>query len=241
MFERFWGEDEERQRQRLLQAQLAKVIERHLFVQVRLDKSQEVQRSLLLELDRKTQSLWLDQLMPRVGLSRLQEAVWTVSWRDQGVMWRFHSRMLEVRGRFPEQTYRLQMPVELSHHQRRGAFRVQLHADMQVPVMISLPGERHYKGWLRDLSASGLRAEFDTRELGQLLQVGGQIEPCLLALPEGVTVEVRLELSNIIAVEKGGVMLCGKLEVLDARARHQLERFIASMQRLEQRRIRGFD
>lgn len=241
LFEGLWQESEAQQRQKLLEVQLAKVIERHLFVQVRLDKTQEVQRSMLLSLDSKQHCLWLDQLMPRVGLSRLHDAFWTVSWRDQGVMWRFQSRLLEVKGKFPDQTYKLAMPEKLLHHQRRGAFRVQLHHDQVVPVLICLPGGKRFKGDLNDLSATGLSASFTEPELSGLLPRGVKIEPCLIGLPDSGTVEVRLEVVKVEVTEQGEFQLCGKMEVQNPRARHQLERFIASIQRSEQRKLRGLE
>lgn len=197
-------------------------------------------QSFVVQLDE--QHLWLDELIPREGDKFMAqgESFRIDSWHDGvHVFWDCSSATcVELEG---APAYRLPLPAELTHHQKRGAFRAGMPPGIQA--LLTLADSRlkkNVQGRLNDVSATGCRATFEG-DLQGLIKPGQELGQSWIALPDGGRLSVTLEARHIKHdVERNTTLLGLAFKKVDAMTQRQIDRFVNFLQR-EARRFERED
>lgn len=196
------------------------------------ERSQRFQ-SYIVDVDRDTSQIALDELIPRDGERFLLSGE---PFRVEG----FHDGVRiawEVKSPFDlvdngsERCYRGEMPTELHYHQRRNAFRAALKLTSLVEV--ALNGEKlkfSLPGKLLDISATGCKLRFEG-DVSERLQLGQVYESFSAALPFGKIV-APVELRYLHFEERFNTTFAGiRFHNMSGLVSRNVERFVYQLQR----------
>lgn len=152
-------------------------------------------QSYLLEVDRDSNVMALDEMIPRDGERFLSNGE---SFRVEGfhdgvrIAWESSSQM-EIVDTDGQRLYRGPLPEEVIYHQRRNAFRAALKLAQLVDIEIG--GDRlksPLTGKLLDISATGCKLRFEG-DVSERMQLGQVYERFIAKLPFGaMTAPVEL-------------------------------------------------
>lgn len=215
---------------------LGRLIKERVPITVMLPGREGFFSSVLLELDRDSNTLVADELLPARGhASMLPGIELRVLCRLDGIELRFRSKVLAVSAAQPGATYRLSVPEGLDYLQRRQVFRVPVSPALAIPVELGSNGTR-LKGTLVDISHTGLRVALR----GQRELPPAELLSCQVGLPPG-SISAEVEPRHSEPDRRGLGMVYVGLRFIEL-SREQLRlisRFTANMQRdqLRARRI----
>ncbi|AKA23151.1 flagellar brake protein [Pseudomonas chlororaphis] len=196
------------------------------------ERSQRFQ-SYLVESDRETNMIALDEMIPRDGerfmlagepfrVEGFHEGV-RIAWESNGTLTIDESNS----GR----CYRGTLPNEVIYHQRRNAFRAALKLAQLVDI--ELGGEKlkaPITGKLLDISATGCKLRFDG-DISSRLQLGQVYERFIAALPFG-SMTAPVELRYLHHEEKIDTTFAGvRFHNMSGLVQRQVERFVYQLQR----------
>lgn len=203
------------------------------------DRAQSCQ-SYVVSVDAETDSLWLDEMIPSIGdkWAAQGESFWVDAWMD-GVHIRWQSAAAQKIMLADAPAFQVQLPTELIHHQRRGAFRatVQITTDTHLEL-IHAKGKPTLTGELLDISATGCKARIPGNQL-KSLQPGERYDLSRMSLPEEVAFDIALE-----------IRYCNYHEATDAThvgirfhqpaptAQRQIDRYVHYLQREARRQAK---
>ncbi|WP_122856275.1 flagellar brake protein, partial [Pseudomonas viridiflava] len=152
-------------------------------------------QSYVIEVDRETNVLALDEMIPRDGERFLTNGE---SFRVEGfhdgvrIAWE-SSEQMDIVDNDGQRLYRGPLPEEVIYHQRRNAFRAALKLAQLVDIEIG--GDKlksPLKGKLLDISATGCKLRFEG-DLSERMQLGQVYERFIARLPFGaMTAPVEL-------------------------------------------------
>lgn len=196
------------------------------------DRSQRFQ-SYLVEVDRESNTLVLDEMIPRGG-ERFLEA--GIPFRVEGfhdgvrIAWEYTSP-LSIDDANDHRCYRGTLPEEVIYHQRRNAFRAALKLSQLIDVQIA--GEKlkaPIKGKLLDVSATGCKLRFEG-DISKSMQLGQVYERFSAALPFGM-MTTPVELRYLHVEERLNITFAGlRFHNISGPVQRQVERFVYQLQR----------
>jgi c-di-GMP-binding flagellar brake protein YcgR len=196
------------------------------------ERSQRFQ-SYLVDLDRESNMIALDEMIPRDGERYLMAGEpFRVEGFHEGVRIAWESNgQLNIDESGGSRCYRGPLPDEVSYHQRRNAFRAALKLAQLVNV--NLDGEKlkaPISGKLLDISATGCKLRFDGDITGSL-QLGQVYDRFNADLPFG-KMTAPVELRYLHFEEKISTTFAGvRFHNMSGLVQRQVERFVYQLQR----------
>jgi c-di-GMP-binding flagellar brake protein YcgR len=196
------------------------------------ERSQRFQ-SYLVELDRDSNMIALDEMIPRDGERYLMAGEpFRVEGFHEGVRIAWESNgQLNIDESGGSRCYRGTLPDEVVYHQRRNAFRAALKLAQLVNV--NLDGEKlkaPISGKLLDISATGCKLRFDGDITGSL-QLGQVYDRFNADLPFG-KMTAPVELRYLHFEEKISTTFAGvRFHNMSGLVQRQVERFVYQLQR----------
>nr|WP_217501197.1 flagellar brake protein [Pseudomonas brassicacearum] len=196
------------------------------------ERSQRFQ-SYLVNVDRETNSIALDEMIPRDGerfllagepfrVEGFHDGV-RIAWDGKGP--------LTIDESSDGRCYRGALPDEVVYHQRRNAFRAALKLAQLVNV--ELGGDKlksPVDGKLLDISATGCKLRFEG-DITQRLQLGQVYERFIAALPFG-NMTAPVELRYLHFEERINTTFAGvRFHNISGLVQRQVERFVYQLQR----------
>ena len=196
------------------------------------ERSQRFQ-SYLVDVDRDSGTLALDEMIPRDGERHLESGE---PFRIEGfhdgvrVAWE-SSGSYSVKEKDGHRIYTGSMPDEVVYHQRRNAFRAALK--LAQLINIELGGEKlkaPVNGKLLDVSATGCKLRFDG-DISERLQLGQVYDRFIAALPFG-SMTTSVELRYLHFEERINTTFAGvRFHNMSGLVQRQVERFVYQLQR----------
>nr|WP_256358766.1 flagellar brake protein [Pseudomonas sp. PDM27] len=196
------------------------------------ERSQRFQ-SYLVDLDRDSNMIALDEMIPRDGERYLMAGEpFRVEGFHEGVRIAWESNgQLKIDESGGSRCYRGALPDEVVYHQRRNAFRAALKLAQLVNV--NLDGEKlkaPISGKLLDISATGCKLRFDGDITGSL-QLGQVYDRFNADLPFG-KMTAPVELRYLHFEEKISTTFAGvRFHNMSGLVQRQVERFVYQLQR----------
>nr|WP_301299833.1 flagellar brake protein [Pseudomonas laurylsulfativorans] len=196
------------------------------------ERSQRFQ-SYLVDLDRESNMIALDEMIPRDGERYLMAGEpFRIEGFHEGVRIAWESNgPLNIDESGGSRCYRGPLPDEVSYHQRRNAFRAALKLAQLVNV--NLDGEKlktAISGKLLDISATGCKLRFDGDITGSL-QLGQVYDRFNADLPFG-KMTAPVELRYLHFEEKISTTFAGvRFHNMSGLVQRQVERFVYQLQR----------
>ncbi|WP_434607335.1 flagellar brake protein [Pseudomonas sp. D2-30] len=196
------------------------------------ERSQRFQ-SYLVDVDRETNTIALDEMIPRDGerfllagepfrVEGFHDGV-RIAWEGNGP--------LTIQESSDGRCYRGALPEEVVYHQRRNAFRAALKLAQLVNV--ELGGDKlksPVNGKLLDISATGCKLRFDG-DITERLQLGQVYERFIAALPFG-SMTAPVELRYLHFEERINTTFAGvRFHNISGLVQRQVERFVYQLQR----------
>ncbi|MDE1163848.1 MAG: flagellar brake protein [Pseudomonas sp.] len=196
------------------------------------ERSQRFQ-TYLVELDRDSNLLAFDEMIPRDG-ERFLEAgePFRVEGFHDGVRiaWDVEQK-LTIDDNDNGRVYHGVLPTEVVYHQRRNAFRAALKLSQLVDV--DLAGEKlkgEFRGKLLDISATGCKLRFEG-DISERLQLGQVYDRFLANLPFG-KMTAPVELRYLHFEERLNITFAGvRFHNMSGLVQRQVERFVFDLQR----------
>lgn len=196
------------------------------------ERSQRFQ-SYLVDVDRESMKLVLDEMIPRDGERFLENGE---PFRIEGfhdgvrIAWE-SSTTLTISAKDGHRVYTGNMPDEVVYHQRRNAFRAALK--LAQLVNIELGGEKlksPVNGKLLDISATGCKLRFEG-DISDRLQLGQVYDRFVAALPFG-SMTTSVELRYLHFEDKINTTFAGvRFHNMSGLVQRQVERFVYQLQR----------
>lgn len=212
-------------------------------LELRFEDRTQVFQSYLVVLDAPTGVIYIDELIPSVGDKWIDqgEAFRIDAWQD-GVHMRWDcagGTRVQLADEAP--AFAVQLPVELTYHQRRGAFRAQIHRSIETRLELIQAGQQgRHGGELLDISATGCKVRMPGN-LVSALQPGKRYEQSLLQLEEGVSFEINAEVRHRRYLEERDETHVGvHFHQPPTPVQRQIDRFVTQLQR-EARRLAARD
>lgn len=197
------------------------------------ERSQRFQ-SYVVEVDRDSNSMALDEMIPRDGERYLENGE---AFRIEGfhdgvrIAWDCNTP-LSISTSDGSRCYRGSLPVEVTYHQRRNAFRAALKLSQLVDVVFDgekLRGEGALKGKLLDISATGCKLRFEGN-IEERLQLG-QVYEKFAAKALGLT-DVMVELRHLHFEERLNATFAGiRFHNVSGPMSRKIESFVYQLQR----------
>jgi len=190
-------------------------------------------QSYLVDVDRESKSLALDEMIPRDGERYLENGeAFRIEGFHDGVRVAWESNgPLTISETNGHRSYNGSMPDEVVYHQRRNAFRAALKLAQLVNV--ELGGEKlkaPLNGKLLDISATGCKLRFDG-DISERLQLGQVYDRFIAALPFG-SMSTSVELRYLHFEEKIDTTFAGvRFHNMSGLVQRQVERFVYQLQR----------
>lgn len=190
-------------------------------------------QSYLVDIDRESNSIALDEMIPRDGerfllagepfrVEGFHDGV-RIAWEGKGP--------LTIAESSDGRSYRGALPDEVVYHQRRNAFRAALKLAQLVDV--ELGGEKlksPVNGKLLDISATGCKLRFEG-DITARLQLGQVYERFIAALPFG-NMTAPVELRYLHFEERINTTFAGvRFHNITGLVQRQVERFVYQLQR----------
>ena len=196
------------------------------------ERSQRFQ-SYLVDVDRDSKTLALDEMIPRDGERYLENGEpFRIEGFHDGVRVAWESNgTLSISEKGGHRIYSGNMPDEVVYHQRRNAFRAA--PKLAQLVNIELGGEKlkaPVSGKLLDISATGCKLRFEG-DISERLQLGQVYDRFIAALPFG-SMTTSVELRYLHFEEKINTTFAGvRFHNMSGLVQRQVERFVYQLQR----------
>lgn len=213
-------------------ANLRPLLDNHTPLTLRFNDRNQRFQTFLVELNRDSGTLALDELIPNDGDRYLSNGeLFSVEGYHEGarIAWEADrpAQITELDG---VRCYRAQLPPEITYHQRRNAYRAPI---LGTAVNAVLNGQRiaqELQGRLLDISATGCKLALPGNRV-EGLQAGQVYERFAATLPVGA-LEVAVELRYARYDEKRDQTLCGiRFHQLSGLLQRQIERYVYQLQR----------
>lgn len=212
-------------------------------LEVRFDGRSAIFQSYIVDLTPQADTLYIDELIPSVGDKWIKqgEVCRIDAWLD-GVHLRWHNgsaALVQLQDGAP--AFSLPFPAQLTYHQRRGAFRAQVHRSIETRLELIHPErQRALTGELLDISATGCKVRM-RGNLVQSLQPGERYELSQLQLEDGIRLLVNVEIRHREYNEGSDDTSVGVyFHQPPAQTQRHIDRFVNQLQR-EARRMEKED
>lgn len=210
-------------------------------LEIKFTGRQQIYQSYVVDVDPSNNRIALDELIPNNGERLLLsgETFNVVTYR-QGVRitWS-HSQpaLADMLDNAP--CYWLNLPEQMSYHQRRNAFRAETHPEQSLRVQINSSRlSEPIHGRLLDISATGCKVQI--KSLDSPLQPGHLYESCVISLPSA-KIHLSAELRHQSVDEESKATAAGfKFHDLEGAEQRTIERFVYQLQREARRNEDSF-
>lgn len=193
---------------------------------------QQIFQSYIVDVDRENNRIAIDELIPNNGERHLLngEKVNIVSYREGVRIAWSHSQPALLDTIDDARCYWLTLPVQISYHQRRNAFRADTLPEQSLNVHIdSSKLSKTISGRLLDISATGCKVYIKSDNVS--LQPGQLYETFSISLPSG-NIILSAELRHLNNDDATSATLAGfKFHDLSGAAQRIIERFVYQLQR----------
>ncbi|WP_163831041.1 flagellar brake protein [Spartinivicinus ruber] len=216
---------------------LNKLCQEHSFIDVQPTDINQNYRSMILLVQPEENYLLIDELYPAPPQKVLEPGnLLDISCHDQGFRTRFQSSFLGCEHFENMPAYRLSMPIELQHGQRRMNFRVQIPPEDFIRVSLTGFGPVTASGRIIDLSNSGICLKLMGPPPDGLHR-DGLVGNCIFKTTDDEQVKSKLLVTHLEFNRKPitHTIVGGKFMNMEPSIHKKLDRFIAKLQR-EQRR-----
>lgn len=214
-------------------ANLRQLLESHDPLIITFHERSQRFQSYIIEVDRDTNVLALDEMIPRDGERFLANGEpFKVEGFHDGVRiaWECTEQM-EIVDTDDQRFYRGSLPKEVVYHQRRNAFRAALK--LAQLVNIEMDGDKlkaPLVGKLLDISATGAKLRFEG-DVSERMQLGQVYERFLAKLPFG-NMTAPVELRYLHFEERFNITFAGvRFHNMSGLVQRQVERFVYQLQR----------
>ena len=211
-------------------ANLRPLLDNNIPLTLRFHERSQRYQSYLVEMNRETGWIALDELIPNDGERLLLqgEAVHVEGFYEGArIFWTSQQdvHLGEIDG---ARCYWIPIPAELTYHQRRNAYRAQLK-ELAVTAQLGGAAVRNaLEGRLLDISATGCKLSIKGNQ-GNLQT--GQVYELAAKLPIG-TIQTEVELRHLVVDEKLDMTMCGlRFHRLSGLTQRQIERLVYQLQR----------
>lgn len=211
-------------------ANLRPLLDNNIPLTLRFHERSQRYQSYLVEMNRETGWIALDELIPNDGERLLlQGEAFHVEGFYEGarIFWTSQQdvHLGEIDG---ARCYWIPTPAELTYHQRRNAYRAQLK-ELAVTAQLGGAAVRNaLEGRLLDISATGCKLSIKGNQ-GNLQT--GQVYELAAKLPIG-TIQTEVELRHLVVDEKLNMTMCGlRFHRLSGLTQRQIERLVYQLQR----------
>lgn len=209
---------------------LRRILDSRVLLSVQVPGHAGIFNSLLLQVNADQKFIVLDELNPAAGhqlarqVGRLQ-----VHCQSQGVEISFGCDIDTGSDRGGISYYRAPLPTVLQYLQRRLNYRVRMVLDKEIPVHLQLDASTEAEGQLFDLSLGGVGFNL-TSDIR--LERGQTLDPCVIRLPTGDTLQVRLEIRFVQTDDRRPTQRIGARFVgLEPQQGNMLRRLVTHLER----------
>ncbi|MBF7144605.1 MULTISPECIES: flagellar brake protein [Pseudomonas] len=214
-------------------ANLKALMEGHDPLIVTFTEHQQRFQSYVVEVDRDSGTLGLDELIPRDGERFLASGEpFKVEGFHDGVRIAWESAgIFQVVDNNHGRCYRGPLPSQVVYHQRRNAFRAALKLSQLVDIEVDgSKAPQGVRGKLLDVSATGCKLRFEGN-VTQRLQLGQVYERFAVALPFGA-ITTAVELRYLHFEERLDTTFAGvRFHNMSGLEQRNVERFVNQLQR----------
>lgn len=203
--------------------------QQHSYIEITLDGSEQVFRSMMLSLDQLESTLLIDELVPETKLSEGQCVMVTVC--QPGIRrLKFSSVVVDSHGNNGRQLCVLALPQSVEEEQRRSSYRLPLGGEALSSSFVG-PDQASYRARLRNLSMSGACLELEGAAVTDWQQ-GSTLQHIVFEF-EGKEYESNLTLCNLRNDQAAHdrQLLGGKFVDMPLNAQRELEKTIMRIQR----------
>ncbi len=212
-------------------ANLRPLLDNNVPLTVRFHERNQRYQSFLVQMNRETGWIALDEIIPNDGERLLLQGEpihidgfyegARISWTNDQP-----AHLSEIDG---ARCYWIPAPAELTHHQRRNAYRAQLKETAVAAQLGSASNRKSLEGKLLDISATGCKLSVKGDYQGSLQT--GQVYELVAKLPIGL-IQTEVELRHLLFDEKLDITMCGlKFHRLTGQTQRQIERLVYQLQR----------
>lgn len=203
-------------------------------LEIRFDGRSPIFQSFIVDLASQNDTFYIDELIPSVGDKWISQGgpCRIDAWLD-GVHLRWQNSsatLIQLHDGAP--AFSLPLPAQLIYHQRRGAFRAQIHRSIATRLELIHSGRQHaLAGELLDISATGCKVRIPG-DLMQTLQPGERYEFSQLQLEEGLRLAVDAEIRHRVYSEASNETLVGVyFHPPPVQTQRHIDRFVNQLQR----------
>lgn len=210
-------------------------------LEIKFSGRQQIYQSYIVDVDPSNNRIALDELIPNDGERLLLngEAFKVVTHRHGVRITWSHSQpaLLDTLDNAP--CYWLNLPEQMSYHQRRNAFRAETLPEQSLPVQVNSSRLREpVSGRLLDISATGCKVQLKLQD--STLEPGHLYESCVLTLPSG-KIQLSAELRHQYFDEDSNSTAAGfKFHDVEGTKQRTIERFVYQLQREARRNDDSF-
>lgn len=210
-------------------------------LEIRFEGRSAIFQSYIVGLAPQEHALHIDQLIPSVGDKWIEqgEAFRIEAWLD-GVHMRWQSQgAIKVQLQDGAPAFKLPFPAQLSYHQRRGAYRAQIHRNIDTRLQLIHAGRQgEMAGELVDISATGCKVRIPG-DVVQVLQPGERYQLSELQLEDDARVAVDVEIRHREFIESSNETSVGVyFHQTSPQAQRHIDRFVNQLQREARRQAR---
>ena len=216
---------------------LFKIKRNHSFVQVKFLGDHVIYQSMILDVDPDEKTMTIDELFPKdEGFVGMEGHNVTLTVRDKGLVISFETEVIQRGQSDGVPLYVIRLPSEIAKDQRRGAFRIDVASNYNISVEIESSEHCHLPVKVKDLSATGVRLEFEG-DHSEIIKAGLILQSCRIRLGGYGELICNLDVRNILISDEPNdhTIVGGKLVDVDIEQKRMLEKYIIKQQRLQLR------
>ncbi|MFC3609299.1 flagellar brake protein [Stutzerimonas tarimensis] len=212
----------------------------HIPLVIRFHDRGSRYQSYLVEVDRDSGYLALDEIMPSDGERYMRSGEpFDIEGFYEGARMAWTNREPAEQGELDEMPcHWVLIPTELSYHQRRNAYRASLLGQKVSARLEDASQHIALDGNLLDISATGCKLQIPG-QWHERLKAGALYERLVARLPFG-TIETAVELRHAKYDEQYDNTRCGlRFHRISGVQQRQLERYVNQLQRESRRNLEG--
>ncbi|WP_323147786.1 flagellar brake protein [Pseudomonas oryzihabitans] len=211
--------------------------QQHIPLRITFSRQDQQFQSFVVEIDETKGLIALDEFIPREAERLLEQGrPFRVDSFHEGirVTWQI-DRPVQFSELDGNRCYWVELPSELTYHQRRNAYRVKLLLTQPATAELSqIDSQVQLRGQLIDLSATGCKLRFPGN-VTHLLQPGQLVQSFTAELPIGA-INTPINIRHVACTERMEHSEVGvSFHNLGGAAQRQIERLVYQLQRENRR------
>lgn len=205
-------------------------------VTIKIANERDVYNSIVVKLAPDNACFYLDIVASAEGHQKIQpRKQLRIESRLDGVTIAFDAVVMQVPDVVAIPGYKITFPDELLYNQRRRHFRAHIDTTDTAAISLPLAMQRDVKGYLVDISASGVCSRVDYTQ-ANLLQSAQSFHAAKINLPDKHAITCDITLRSVRHFPDYGYSLIGAEFIhLPPQQLHHLERVVAQLNRTQRR------